>query len=40
MLERFKMTDSKTSSTLMNESFFNIVTFFDDEYRADADTVY
>ena len=40
MLKRFELIDSKTSFTFMNENFLSIVTSFDDEYRADADTVY
>ena len=34
------MIDSKTSFIFMNESFSNIVTFSDNEYRAKVDTVY
>ena len=40
MLERFEMTDSKTSLIFMNENFSNIVMFFDDEYRIDVNIVY
>ena len=40
VLKRFEMTDSKTSSTFMNKSFSNIITFVDTEYRADADIIY
>ena len=32
MLKRFEMTDNKTLFILMNENFFNIVTFFNNEY--------
>ena len=40
MLKRFEITDSKTSSTFINENFSNIVTFVDDEYRVDVDIIY
>ena len=39
-LKHFKITDSKTSSIFMNENLINIITSFDDKYRADTDTVY
>ena len=40
VLERFEITDSKTLFIFMNESFSNIVMFFDDRYRAITDIVY
>ena len=40
ILKRFRMIDCKSMNTFMKLNIFNVMTFFDNDYKVDNDIIY